>query len=331
MVAIDRGRSATKIVWPGGRMEWPPLAERLTGPPPAALVVSDGAGPQRGAWVVVDGDWWAVGECAREGLAQHERKATADARVVAVAAATLAGYRHGQVDLGLAVPAGLATVDAERLARIVAGHVEVEVLGAGRAALWLRAHVLPEPAAALLAVVLDADGRPDPEGLRATWAVADLGHRTVDITMVRGGRVLWARSTTSGGMVAYEAWLREIVEPGMGVLLTDHERAHIVEAVAAGHLPTVRGVPLHRDLVAGLEEYRAALTERVVRDLQNSLAGEAYDRLLLAGGLAGWLGGDLRREWPHAVILPDPRWAVAEGLLRYLAYRSAKDRQAVHA
>jgi hypothetical protein len=331
MVAIDRGRSAIKIAWPGGRAEWPPLTERLPGPPPAALV-GDGTGPQRGAWARVGSDeWWALGEAARGGLHQDERKATPDARALAAAVAVLAGYRHGQVDVGLAVPAGLAGTDAERLARIVAGHVEVEVQGAGRGDMWLRAHVLPEPAAALLAVVLDADGRPDPEGLRATWAVADMGHRTLDIAALRGGRVLWSRSTPSGGLVAYETWIREVVEPGLGVLLTDGERATIVEAVASGYLPTVRGIVLPRDMLVGLEQHRAALAERVVMDLRNALAGEAYDRLFLAGGLARWLGEELRREYPYAVVPPEPRWAVAEGLLRYLAYRSVRDRQAVHA
>jgi len=334
VIAIDRGRSGTKILWPGGgRVEWPPLAERLPGPPPAALV-AEGTGPQpqRGAWARVGSDeWWALGEAARGGLHQDERKATPDARALAATVAVLAGYRHGQVDLGLAVPAGLAGTDAERLARIVAGHVEVEVAGAGRAALWLRAHVLPEPAAALLAVVLDADGRPDPEAMRATWAVADLGHRTLDVAALRGGRVLWSRSTPSGGLVAYETWIREVVEPGLGVLLTDGERASVVEAVASGYLPTVRGVALPRDMLVGLERHRAALAERVVMDLRNALAGEAYDRLLLAGGLACWLGEELLREYPHAIVVPEPRWAVAEGLRRYLAYRSAKDRQAVHA
>jgi len=332
VIAIDRGRSGTKILWPrGGRAEWPPLAERLPGPPPAALV-GDGTGPQRGAWARVGSDeWWAFGEVARGGLRQDELKATPDARALAATVAVLAGYRHGQVDLGLAVPAGLATVDAERLARIVAGHVEVEVLGAGRGDMWLRAHVLPEPAAALLAVVLDADGRPDPEAMRMTWAVADLGHRTVDIAVLRGGRVLWARSTPSGGLTAYEAWLREEVEPSLGMLLADAERASVVEVVAAGYLPTVRGVALPRDVLTELERHRAHLAEQVVRDLRNALAGQPYDRLLLVGGLAHWLGSELHREYPHAVVVPEPRWAVAEGLLRYLAYRAARDREAVHA
>jgi len=325
MIGIDRGRSATKILWPGGRAEWPPLAELLPGPPPDALV--DGAGPLRGAWVAVRGEWWAVGEAARGGLAQDERKATRDARAVAAAAAVLAGFR-GQVDVALAVPAGLAAVDAERLARLVAGYAEVEVLGAGRAELWVRAHVVPEPAAALLGVVLAPDGRPDIDALRRTWVVVDLGHRTTDVAVVRGGRVLTARSTTTGGLEAYEAWLRE-VELHVG-LLTEAERACIVEAVAAGHLPAVRGTLLSRDWMAALERHRSALVERVVRDVRNSLAGQAYDRLLMTGGLAEWLGEDLRREYPWAIFAADPRWAVAEGLLRYLAYRT-RDRQEVHA
>ena len=320
MIAIDRGRSSTKIVYSGGmRLEWPPVAAPLPASPDPALLdhVADGDG----MIVLVDGEWWAVGAGAGA-AALDERKADAAARAVVAAALMACGLRDGQVDVGLAVPAALASSEASRLASSVAGHLNATSASGARVDVKVRATVLAEPAAAAMVVLLAEDGTPRHRELAATVAVVDLGHRTLDLVVLRGGRPLgpgW--SHPSGGVVAYERWLRSDVEPHLGFLLTDAERAAVVSAAARGQVPTVRGRRLPAEVLAALSQHRRHLAGEVVRAMRTALSGVAYQRLVITGGLAEWLAGELLAEWPHATIPPEPRWAVAEGLLRYLRYR----------
>lgn len=326
MIAVDRGRSATKILSHSFRAAWPPLVARLHASPPAAILENTGA--ERGAVIRVDGTWWAVGEpavvYAGASLRLDERKATQDARAVVGAALWAAGYRAGRVDVGLAVPAALARGDAERLARLAAGRMEVNS-GDGHADVWVRAVVLPEPAAAAMAILLGEDGAPDPEAMRRSICVVDLGHRTLDVAALRAGRLVEGsvRSTPTGGVLAFENWIREDVEPEVG-LLTDSERAAVVEAAAEGKIPVVRGQPLPRALVGRLQDHLFRLGERVISDVRNSLAATQYDVLLFTGGMAEVLRDYLLREWPQASIPAEPRWSVAEGLLRFLRYTAAR-------
>jgi hypothetical protein len=324
MIAIDQGRSAIKILHTAGRTEWPPLLARLDRPPQAALLDSTGSG--QGTVVFLDDGWYAVGEAAR-GLREavhvtDERKATPAARVILAAALTSAGAdRWDKVPVAMAVPAGLMSSDSWPLARSMAGPLSIALPLGNTRTVYVDPHVLAEPAAAALSVVLDANGCPDRGLLEKAIAVADLGHRTLDIAVLHRGRVVdgSSRSTPAGGVLAYERWTREILEPTVG-LMTDSERAVVVSEVAAGRAPVLRGREVPASALARLEEYRRWLSERVVADLRNALAAVEYDVLLLTGGLSGWLEPELRDAYPHARIPPEPRWAVGEGGLRYLRY-----------
>jgi hypothetical protein len=327
MISIDQGRSAIKIAHPTGRVEWPPLVARLNRPPQAALLE---VGPERGAVLSLDGVWWAVGEPAR-GLPQatyatDERKATDVARVVVAAApAVIGAHRWSRVSIALAVPAGLAASDAWPLARRVVGPIAVLLADDTRLAPVVDPHVLPEPAAAAMGVILDSDGRPDRALLEGAVAIVDAGHRTVDIAVLRRGRLVEGspRSTPSGGILAHDRWAREALEPQVG-LLTDSERAAVVGMVAAGRVPVLRGREVSASVMAQVERYRRWLAERVVADVRSLLAAVEHDTLILTGGLAGWLEPELRAEWPHARIPQEPRWSVVVGGLRYLAYMAIR-------
>jgi hypothetical protein len=328
MIAVDYGRSAIKIVHPTGRVERPPLVARLERPPQAALLES--AGAERGAVISLDGTWYAMGEAAR-GLPQavyvtDERKATPAARVILAAALTAAGaHRWDRVQVALAIPAGLASSDSWPLARLVAGPLRVMSPLGDTHTVTVDPHVLSEPAAAALSVILDSDGRPDRALLEQSVAVVDAGHRTLDVSVLRRGKLVEgsARSTPTGGLVAFESWTREVLEPIYG-LLTDSERAAVMSAAASGCAPIIRGREVPPSVLAQLGNYRQRLAERVLTDLHNTLAAVEYETLIVTGGLAAWLELELREAYPHAHIPLQPRWSVAEGGLRYLKYLSRR-------
>jgi hypothetical protein len=282
-----------------------------------------------GAFVNLLSGWWGVGGVA--GIAgleavwrRDERKADPEVvRAVVAAVAAVLGL-EGDVPIAVSLPAGLWQAEGHALARALADPIGVLLQEEGRRR-WIRPepHILAEPVAAWCAVVLGEDGTPDRNAISEVWSVIDVGHRTVDLAVVSSARPASLSSTPLGALAVWEAWLRETVEPEIG-LLRDDERAEIVAAITGGGVPIVRGRALPQSLIARLEVYRSRWARRLVEEIRSLLAGQAFHRLLCAGGGAEWARQELLAAWPFAVISQEARWAVATGGLRYLQYVSKR-------
>jgi plasmid segregation protein ParM len=173
--------------------------------------------------------------------------------------------------------------------------------------------VIAQPKAPYHAFLQDEQGDLLPgRDLDATYAVVDVGRYTTDLAVIVSGVLYEAGLASTGGtQLAEQAMLSALGRRGIRATLADAERA--LERRYAYN----RGQRV--DLGAEADESAAAIAqdvidevERVVAPFNAQLAG-----LILAGGGAPLVAGALRAKW-GAVLLPsDPRFEVAEGMVRW--------------
>lgn len=148
--------------------------------------------------------------------------------------------------------------------------------------------------------------------LEATYAVVDVGRYTTDLAVIVGGVLYEAGlASTSGTQLAEQSMLAALGRRGIRATLSDAERA--LERRFAYN----RGVRV--DVGAEADESSAAIAqdvvdqvERVVAPFNAQLAG-----LILAGGGAPLVAAALRAKWDAVTVPKDPRYEVAEGMVRW--------------
>jgi plasmid segregation protein ParM len=74
-----------------------------------------------------------------------------------------------------------------------------------------------------------------------------------------------------------------------------------------------------KEISAEVAEAAEFVVSKIMTKTNDLLAAEAatVDGILLAGGGAPIIYESLLKQWPHVMLLPEPRMAVAEGFCRF--------------
>lgn len=173
--------------------------------------------------------------------------------------------------------------------------------------------VIAQPKAPFHAFLQDERGDLQPSrDVDATYAVVDVGRYTTDLAVIVGGVLYEAGLASTGGtQIAEEVMLAVLGKLGIRATLGDAERALEKRYVYN------RGRRV--DIGAEADEAAAAIgqdvideVERVVAPFNAQLAG-----LILAGGGAPLVAPALRQRWETLIVPNDPRFEIAEGMVRW--------------
>ena len=176
---------------------------------------------------------------------------------------------------------------------------------------------LSQPMGAFLSFFLNKKGYPisenmiDEIGRKKSWAVIEVGHFTTDFLLMKEGVHIDRKSDSCEGIsLAAEQLGRILSAKGIDASPVACEDALRTKKIR--HF----GVKPIADEVAEAAEFVVAKIMTKTNDL---LAAEAatVDGILLAGGGAPIIYDSLLKQWPHIMLLPEPRMAVAEGFCRY--------------
>lgn len=319
-LGCDFGKSATKATCNGNTViEFPPLIARAGSSRPFL----DGRYTDR-MEVAVDGQSWFVGDSAGMGLdtrwVTDERKAGRDTLLFLLAALGKLGLQ-GPVAVCTAVPAALWRTDGAALGDLIKGVHNYTWNGAARRVV-IDAYVLPEPIGTYFFAALDTAGRvSDPDLFTGPTAIVDIGYRTVDIIVVRQGRLIdrVTRSSGHGVVIAFDR-IYSYLSGSIG-LLSDDERADVFAALVRGTPLRLKGAVVDGDLRARFADYRDEVADQITADVHTALSAVRYRTVLFTGGGAEWLHEPLLKVFPQARIADDPRLANVRGFYRYLMMR----------
>lgn len=185
-------------------------------------------------------------------------------------------------------------------------------------------NVLAQPAGAYFAWGLDDTGhwyRPAAD-LQAQVAIADLGFNTLDLFTVQAGQII-ARYTDGDtlGMRRAAELIVTAVKREYGVSLSLHQ----ADALLRERQPALLSAGQTHDLTPIVQPARESAAGTILTFLESHWGnGRQFGYVLLTGGGALALQDTLLRQFPHAVLLPDPVTANAVGLTRY-ARRAFQD------
>ena len=176
--------------------------------------------------------------------------------------------------------------------------------------------VLMQPAGAYFSHVLSAAGMPvldalERNGRKRSLGVVEVGHFTTDILLMRENMAVEDAIGSCEG--AIDAAKSLVAKLGAGYIKID--------VLAAEEALRTREV-LHngsRDVGAEVDKAVAELAQKILTtgDALLSRHVAQVDGVLLAGGAAPLFAEALKKHWPHTMVLPEPRHAVAEGFCRF--------------
>lgn len=214
-------------------------------------------------------------------------------------------------DLIMGLPARLFYSQKDELERLA--HAHIPEVGSIK--------IISQAAAPLYCIMLDDKGYPTRESSSESWGVVEVGHYTSDFMMTWRGR--WAESGSdgcSGVRVAAEHVKRVMAEHRIPVSLAEAEEILQTKQVRMyGQLQDVS------ELVNEAVNIIVAEVVDTANRLMESRARQ-LDGVLVAGGGAPLVFDKLKAQWPHAVMVDNHRYAVAEGMRR-LGMARALNRQ----
>jgi plasmid segregation protein ParM len=181
--------------------------------------------------------------------------------------------------------------------------------------------VLPQPLGPFMNLQFEADGT-EAAGhsiKHESWATIEIGHFTTDLGLVRNA--LWVERNSGscrGGYVLTER-LAAAIKADTGHVFTALEAT---AAVTDGYyLEYGRKMPIAPYLAEAAQPLVDEILDTTARLLDRDVRG--LNGVIVAGGAAKLLFPTLSAKYPHAVLAPTPRFAVAEGFARFgAAYRN---------
>jgi Actin like proteins N terminal domain/Archaeal actin homologue MreB-like, C-terminal len=181
---------------------------------------------------------------------------------------------------------------------------------------------LAQPVGAFFAWGLDLAGewaRADSDLADATVAVLDSGFNTLDLLLVRQGRV--EKRETGGDNLGVRVAAQEIanaLKARFGIVKSLIE----VDALIRQYFERGKVILRKEDMTPIVKQALQSLATKTVGYVESKWGNAAeFDYVLLAGGGALALDGAIRRHVPRAEMLPDPVHANAIGLAK-LAQRA---------
>lgn len=180
--------------------------------------------------------------------------------------------------------------------------------------------VYPEAAAAWIDAYIDERGEPVRDmNSMGPVAIVDIGGRTTDIAVFLGaGMIDQSRSGTEKlGVLDVLGIIEErIAEANHGIRISRHQAEH---ALRTGKVHIFKEV----DVSSIVREAKDMVVQGLYRVLQRRIerAFELEDILFIGGGaevMREALVG--QADFPQARVLPDPQFANARGVLKYMTY-----------
>ena len=329
-IGLDVGRSAVKVVANANGLFYRLTFPSIVSP---AFAIADEATAQRAAadTVEVQGKSYFVGDTARlqgrvnvsGGLSNDWTELPQYLALVASAIARLKAQGVAGLDdpyIVIGTPASLFGAQKKRLEERTREIVKGEI------------KVLPQPMGAYLDFTLDPNGSPikakvrNDAGHPRSWAVVEVGHFTTDFLLMREGNYIeQVADSCEGVSFAAQHLVKILATKGINTNPLEAERA----------LQTKKIVHFGEKSIP--EEVGAAarhVVEKIMAKATSLLSEEVatLDGILLAGGGAPLVYESLKKQWPHTVLLENPRVAVADGFCRYavgLLRRRAAQAEAV--
>nr|WP_295085517.1 ParM/StbA family protein [uncultured Roseateles sp.] len=176
--------------------------------------------------------------------------------------------------------------------------------------------VLMQPTGAYFAHVLSSTGVPqisllERNGRKSNWAVVEIGHYTTDILLMRENVAVEDAIGSAEG----------VVEAAKSVVAKLAARGVTTNTLAAEEALQTREVRYNGWIDVGAEVDAAVseLGQKIMSTADALLARHVaeVDGVLLAGGGAPLFFPVMKARWPHTMVLPEPRQAVAEGFCRF--------------
>jgi plasmid segregation protein ParM len=176
---------------------------------------------------------------------------------------------------------------------------------------------LSQPMGAYLSFFLAPNGVPvyerfkDAKGRKKSWAVIDVGHFTTDFLLMKEGVHIDRKSESCEGIfLAAEHLARILSAKGIDASPVDCEASLRTREIQ--HF----GI---KDVTEEVADAANFVVSKIMTKTNALLFAEAakVDGILLAGGGAEIIHESLAKQWPHIMLLPDARMAVAEGFCRF--------------
>lgn len=175
--------------------------------------------------------------------------------------------------------------------------------------------VQPQPAGPYNVLAFTENGEENPERsvVAESWAVIEVGHYTTDFMLMQKGRWIERGAGSCDGMHLAVSQLQQEILDSRDI------RIGAIEAEEV--LRKQKIVDFGQEISVADEVFRARLAVvNQVADRAAALLGEDVRSLtgvIIAGGGAPLVYESLRERWKHAIMLPNPRFSVAEGFARF--------------
>lgn len=178
--------------------------------------------------------------------------------------------------------------------------------------------VLPQPMGAYCDYFLDQSGVPikqhmaDAQGRKKSWAVVEAGHFTTDFLLMLEGQYIERGAQSCEGLnFAAEQLLR--ILNGKGI------HTNLIECEEAIRTKTLFDCGVETDISADVAIAVAHIAQKIIAKADSVLSTDVrkLNGVLIAGGGATLVYEELKKKWPHCVLLENPRMSVANGFCRY--------------
>ena len=173
--------------------------------------------------------------------------------------------------------------------------------------------VQPQPYGPVYLIALDPDGSKTSRNLQEeSWGVVEIGHFTTDyILIIQEQIVEHASGSAEGFRGTYERLIPEFAEHGFSTAPND-----LTQAISLGWVLHYGKRVDVSDMVSRAVN---AASEGILSDVQRLFGAylPKLNGLIIAGGAASVIAPTLHAQYPHTMLLENPRFAVAEGFRRH--------------
>lgn len=307
-VGLDVGHSSVKVAWRGKDGE----VKHLTFPSvavPAMTITDRTAAEQAKADTVTVGDRdYFIGETAIHEVGalkvaglHHRWLDMPEFQALVQGAINKVMADAGKIDsVTTGLPAAVFREKQSQMRNIVASCTEAEV------------RVFTEPNGVAMKYQIDENGKPIKEASRSIGVIA-IGRYTTDFMAMLGGRWVEEAAGSAGGMSrAATLLMKRLKDQGFG-------ESDYLDADDALWKGTIQYYGKESDVTPLVKAAMQILNSEIFDAVSTRFGdtGRKLEKILVAGGGAPLLFDYLKPYFPQAMLVDEPRMAVAEGFRRY--------------
>lgn len=176
--------------------------------------------------------------------------------------------------------------------------------------------VIPQSMGPYYGLMIGPDGQPAKEHDKNTesWGVVEVGYFSTDFMMAKNGR--WVEEGSNQDACP---GVRAATESLVRLINKKHQiTIDLLDADEALRTRFIKHYGKQVDVSAEVDESVQLVVDTVIDSAIRLMESSArkLDGVLVAGGGAPLVFEHLRQKWPHAVLVDQPRFAVAEGMRR---------------